>query len=312
MGIGITGASGLLGRVTAELLVDAVDPTEVVLLTRRPAALDNLAARGASVRPADFDDPASLVAALAGIEHLLLVSTDDLAHRVAQHECAIDAARATGVRHVVYTSLINPVPGNPTGIVHEAHRLTEETLMASGLAWTILRNGNYARSSHKAAASTGQLVTNAGGGLLAPVSHEDCGRAAVAALTSPAHKSRTYTLTGPALLSQHDIAGAVGRVVGRSIEVVDVDDETFVRRLVQGGLYEPAARIVTGFGRATREGYFEIVTDDVQRLTGRSPDTLDDVFAARRDEVIGRVPVRTWGSTLRDVDGLTSGPPISR
>jgi NAD(P)H dehydrogenase (quinone) len=139
----ITGASGKLGRRTAELVLDRDDRPELVLVTRNPEAIADLAQRGATVRYADFTDPVSLPAAFAGAERMLLVSTDAFGEeRVASHRAAINAAREVGVRHVAYTSFVNPTEANPVAVVPD-HRATEDHLVASGLEWTFLRNAQW-------------------------------------------------------------------------------------------------------------------------------------------------------------------------
>src|SRR3954452_24215649 len=107
MTIAITGAAGHLGRLTAQLVLDRVPPGEVVLVTRRPEAIDNLADAGATVRRGDFDEPEALGVACAGVDRLLLTSVDVLGSRVAKHAAAIDAAAAAGVGHVLYPSGLN-------------------------------------------------------------------------------------------------------------------------------------------------------------------------------------------------------------
>src|SRR4051794_27843583 len=94
MSIVITGASGHLGRLVAALLLDGPAEEELVLVTREPARLDDLAARGATVRRGDFDDPASLPPAFAGARRILIISTDVVGVREAQHGAAVEAAAA--------------------------------------------------------------------------------------------------------------------------------------------------------------------------------------------------------------------------
>src|SRR5256885_13775644 len=115
MSVIVTGASGNVGRLVAENLMERVSPEQVILVTRRPEALSEFRARGATVRYGDFDDPDSLPAALAGGQRMLLTSTDAVGRRVAQHRTAIDAAVAAGIERVVVTSHVNPVAGNPNG-----------------------------------------------------------------------------------------------------------------------------------------------------------------------------------------------------
>src|ERR1700745_3953117 len=140
----VTGASGQLGRLAAEQLLGRLSPEELILVTRPPHALADLAERGVEVRHGDFDEPASLAEAFAGGDRMLLISTMAVGHRVEQHQNALEAAAAAGVRHVAYTSTTNPVVGHPCGEVVEDHRLTEELLHGDGLAWTVLRNAAYA------------------------------------------------------------------------------------------------------------------------------------------------------------------------
>lgn len=103
----VTGASGHLGRRVVEILLDA-EAGPIVATTRSPEKLAVLADRGAEIRRADFNDPASLDEAFDGADRLLLVSTDALGHRLPQHRAAIRAAVRAGVKHIVYTSLANP------------------------------------------------------------------------------------------------------------------------------------------------------------------------------------------------------------
>lgn len=110
----VTGASGHLGRKVVELLLDA-GAANVVAASRDPGKLADLVARGAKTAKADFDDPATLDAAFAGVDQVLIISTDALGtpgQRQRQHKAAVDAAVKAGVRRIVYTSMPNPEPGS--------------------------------------------------------------------------------------------------------------------------------------------------------------------------------------------------------
>ena len=288
MSIVVTGASGQLGRLTAELVLDRVPASEVILTTRRPETLSDLAKRGATVRPADFDRPETLAAAFAGGERLLLISTDDLGRRTAQHRAAIEAAREAGMRHVAYTSYLNPVAENPA-VITPSHRETEETLRESGLAWTALRNSFYAEYQVPAGAqaiATGRLVHNNGDGRIAYVSREDCAAAAAAVLTTEGHEGKAYDITGPEPLDQNDVAALLSEVSGRPVEAVAVDDEAFIQGLTASGIPEPVARGIASYGKAIREGYLGEASDAVESLTGRPSRSLRQVFEAHRDDLL--------------------------
>jgi NAD(P)H dehydrogenase (quinone) len=288
MVVAITGASGHLGRKTAELVIDRLSPADLVLLTRTPDALADLAGRGAVVRRADFDEPQSVREALAGVERMLLISAVELGHRVQQHRAAIDAARHAGVRHVLYTSIPNPVTENPAGVVPD-HSATEEALKASGVAWTFLRNNLYAEYQVPTAAqaiATGQLVTNAAGGRTAYVSRDDCAAAAAAVLTSAGHEHTAYDITGPKAVSAEDVAALAGELGGKTVDVVHVDDDGFVAGLTGAGLPEEAARLFASFGASTRGGFLEGVSSAVQDLTGEAPRSLRAVLTAASGELV--------------------------
>ncbi|ANY08852.1 SDR family oxidoreductase [Pseudonocardia sp. HH130630-07] len=282
MSIAVSGASGALGRATAELLLDRVDPGELVLTTRRPEALADLAGRGARVRAADFDDPASLVEALHGVEKLLLVSTDAVGRRVPQHRAAIEAAERAGVGHVVYTSVPSPGPDNPALVVPD-HLGTEAALRESSVAWTFLRNNLYSHLQEPtvaAAARTGRLTTNGGTGGAAYVDRRDCAAVAAAVLTQDGHEGRAYDVTGPDAVTAADLARIAGEIAGSEVSVADLDDAAFERHLLAAGLPEVLAQLTVSFGAATRLGYLGTVTDTVQRLTGVAPRAAGDLLRA--------------------------------
>jgi NAD(P)H dehydrogenase (quinone) len=284
--LGITGASGQLGRLTTQALLERVDPSDVVLITRDPARLAD--AGGAAVRHGDFAAPETLEAAFAGIERLLLISTDVIDQRLPGHLAAIEAARRAGVRHGLYTSIVNPVEANRAAAT-ASHRETERALRESGLDWTFLRNALYAEfqlADAAAAIASGRLVHNRGDGAHAYVSREDCAAAAAAVLAGAGEPNTAYDITGPEAVSGADMAALLSELGGRPVEAVAVDDEAFVAGLQEhAGLPEPVARSIATFGAATREGHLEGVSGAVRDLTGRAPRSLREVLEAHRDEV---------------------------
>lgn len=282
MTIAITGASGSLGRSTAELVLQQHDPSQVVLTSRTPESLDALAARGADVRHADFTDPASLRTALRGVDRLLLVSTNAVGSRVSQHHAAIDAAVEAGVQHVVYTSVPEPVPSNPALVVPD-HAETEAKLRASGLRWTMLRNNFYSHlqaAEVEVAIRTGTYVTNVGTGRTAYVTREDCAAVAAAVLTQPGHEDTVYDVTGPQALSAAEIVSAARTISGKDVELVHVSDDELAAGLRRNGLPPEIADLVTSLGAASRAGFLSTVTSVVADTTGREPTTMQRALQA--------------------------------
>jgi NAD(P)H dehydrogenase (quinone) len=283
--LAVTGASGHLGRRAVELLLES-GAGHVVAITRDPARLADLARRGVDVRAGSFDDIASLPAAFAGVERLLIVSTDALTipgQRTAQHVGAIDAAQQAGVRHIAYTSLTSPYPDPGNGLA-DSHFWTEVRLASSGLGWSILRNNLYADyliPSAQHAIATGTLFHAAGSGRRAYVTREDCAAAAAHALLA-AEGRRIYDVTGPEALSGDDLAAIYSRISGKPVVAVAVPGASFKAGLVQAGVPEGLADVLTRFETDAAKGYLGIAGDAVETLTGRAPQSVETFLGANQ------------------------------
>jgi NAD(P)H dehydrogenase (quinone) len=289
MSVIVTGAAGHVGRLVAEQLLERLAPEHLVLVTRRPQALRELGARGADVRYGDFDDPSSLRDAFAGGRRMLLISTDAMGRRVRQHRAAIDTAAAAGVGHVVFTSHVKPVAGNPIGAIAREPGETEANLHRSGLAWTVLRFGSFAELQlppAATAATNGRLVTNMGDGRIVNVSRRDCAEAAAIVLTTDGHTGKTYEITGPQALSASDLAELYADVSGQPVKLVQLGDTMLTWLLVGIGTPASSALAITAFGRACRRGYFDVVDPAFERLTGRPPVPLRHVLIAHRGDLL--------------------------
>lgn len=290
----VTGASGSFGSAAAEMLLEKCAAEDLIFLSRTPAKLQHFADRGALVRAADFDDPATLGAAMEGGERMLLISTARVGTRVGQHRNAVEAAIAAGVRHIAYTSIIAAdEPANPA-IVKRDHRATEEIIEASGAEWTHLRDSQYAEAVAMAMAipalMTGHKPDNCADGKVGFISRDDCVATAVGILTQEGHGNKAYTLTGPELLSIPDAMALVTELSGKPITVEHVDDEAMFAYFDSLGVPRHASDIVPDgpipwssddmvtFGQSIREGFFNRLSDTVEKVTGRAPRSLRDVM----------------------------------
>ncbi len=273
----ITGASGHLGRLTAEALLHRVEPDEFVLITRTPDRLADLAVRGVDVRAGDFTRPGTLGAAFDGVNDLLLISTDAVGARVPQHQAAVEAAAKAGVRRIVYTSVPEPTSDNPAFVVAD-HAATEAALRESGIRWTVLRNNLYAEYQLDAlqhAAASGRYVTNTGAGRAAYVTRADCAAAAAGALVSREVDDSALDVTGPRALDAQDMVRLAAGVGARPVEVQLLDDDAYTASLVTAGVPEPLAVGLASFGAAIRLGHLAAVTDTVRRLSGAAPTPIE-------------------------------------
>jgi NAD(P)H dehydrogenase (quinone) len=282
----VTGASGRLGRHVVELLLDA-GAGPLIATTRSPDKLADLAARGVDVRKADFDQPATLEPAFAGANRMLLISTDTIdtpGRRIEQHRAAIDAAEKAGVQHAVYTSALAPLPA-PHGAIGNDHFWTEHALVASNLSWTILRHNIYSDMlflSVPQAVATGQLFSAAEGGARGYVTREDCARTDAAALAASSTECTLYDVTGPAAVTQDELAALVSEVTGRPVAHVRLPPEALRQGLTQAGLPPFVVDATLEFDIAARRGYQGVVTPVVKELTGQEPVSLRDFLLDNR------------------------------
>jgi NAD(P)H dehydrogenase (quinone) len=299
MSIVISGASGAFGRMAAERLLAKIEPAQLVLVTRNPAALADFAARGAQVRFGDFDRPESLREAFKGADKLLLISTLDVGERRRrQHQVAIEGAMAAKVRHVIYTSSVGIHPRSPAFVI-EDHLFTEEALRHSGLPFTFMRDAQYAEvittMIAPPAVASGEWFSSAADGCMAFISKQDCVASAVAVLTSPGHEGAVYEITGPELLSFGDCARIAAQVTGKPIKFVNVSHEAMQarfdaagvpRRHIEGTLHKAAgawgSEEMMSYERGIREGYFAVASHHVKLLTGRPARSLREVYEATR------------------------------
>ena len=285
----VTGASGQLGGAVVRHLLDTLRfPAERLIVTSRsPDGLADLAARGVAVRAADFDQPGTLASAFAGADRLLLVSTDALMEpgkRLTQHRAAVQAAADAGVKHVVYTSL----PSADTSLVSFApdHWGTEQALSASSPGWTVLRNAWYFENlaySLPGALASGEWATAAGEGRIAYIARDDLARAAAVALASDDATNQVLTLTGEQAWSARDIATRVSALTGKPLAVADITAEQLVEGLKAHGFPPVLADVFASFDAATANGDLGEVTGDYARLTGQSPTSLDAWLPANID-----------------------------
>lgn len=286
----VTGGSGHLGRRVIELLLEA-NAGHVVTTTRTPEKLADLAAQGVEVRQGDFDQPDSLAAAFAGVDRLLLISTDALGEpgkRLAQHRNAVAAAVQAGVKHVVYTSLVKPEPGSPITFAGD-HYGTEQALAESPLDWTILRNNVYTDTllmSLPQAIASGQLVAAAGEGGVGYVTREDCAQVAAVVLAGATSGRVTLDVTGPEVVTYADLAQVASELSGRPVSYVSVPTEAMVAGMVQAGLPPFLAEALVSFHTAAAQGDHGFTSTTVADLTGTVPQSVRDFLLAHREALV--------------------------
>jgi NAD(P)H dehydrogenase (quinone) len=278
----VTGASGHLGGIVVRELL-ARGATNVTAGSRDPS---KLAVKGVRTLRVDLDDTASLDVAFAGIERLLLISTDTLGGantRRDQHLRGVEAAKRAGVKHIVYTSMPAPEAGNPIPFAPD-HAATEAAIKSSGMGYTILRHNWYFENlmmSLPQAIASGTHYTATGDGRLAQAARADYAAADAAALLTEAG-SATYDLGGPSAVTTDELVATANRVLGTSVKVVHLDDAALLGGLKAAGVPEMFAGLIVSFDAAIRGDRMGKVTGDLERLTGRRAQSFEDWLARNR------------------------------
>jgi len=265
----VTGATGQLGHLVVEALLDrGVPASEITAVGRSTDKLADLADRGVTVMAADYTDPASLDAAFAGADSVLLVSSNDFNDRPGQHRNAIDAAKRAGVSRLVYTS--GPKATTSSVLLLADHGTTENYLQESGLPSTALRNGWYVEN-YTAQWPTYRehgMVGSAGEGRVSLAPRSDFAEAAAVVLTTDGHEGKVYELGGEAV-TLTELAAVFSDATGTKVEYTDVPVEALVGILEGAGLPAPLATVFADVDRGIAAGELFVDPADLEELLGR-------------------------------------------
>jgi NAD(P)H dehydrogenase (quinone) len=276
----VTGASGKLGRLVLDELLRQTDAANVVALARDPATLQEYDQRGVQVRQADYDDPASLTAALRGVDRLLLISGNAVGERERQHGNVIGAAKDAGVSYIAYTSILK---GDKSRLaLAPEHVATEKLLADSGLNYDLLRNGWYSENYTGAlaqAVQSGKIFGAVGQGKLSTASRQDLAAGAAAALLR-SEGGQTYELAGDSAWTMDEFAAEVSRQAGKPVEYVDQNEADYAKVLEGAGLPPPVASMLASTSALSGEGELYDEGRDLSRLSGRPTTPISETIAA--------------------------------
>ena len=266
----VTGATGKFGTKVVETLLKTIPTSQLAVSVRNPEKAEELRARGVDVRQGDFDHPETLDAAFAGVDRLLLVSADgDNETRIRQHANAVAAAERAGVGFIAYTSLAKAQES--TNLFAPTHQATEEAILKTGIPYSFLRNNWYLEneiSSIQGVMAGAPWVTSAGDGKVGWALQQDYAEAAAAVLSGDGHENTVYELSGK-VLTQEEIAAALGSVLGKEVIVQQVDDATYADIMQAAGVPDFVIPILVEIQRSIRVGSLDVESNDFEKLLGR-------------------------------------------
>ncbi len=279
--IGLTGVTGNVGGRVAALCAER--GLLLRLIVRDRARAPELP--GAEVREAaDYGAGEEMRRALEGVETLFLVPGREHPDRVRQHLTAVDSAVAAGVRRIVYLSFLGAAPDSTFTLARQ-HWTTEEHIRVAGPAeFTFLRMNLYMDFMPSMVSAQGVIEGPAGDGRVGAVMRSDVATSVAAVLAGPAeHNERTYDLTGPEAFTLARAAGLMGELSGKPVTFRnETEEEAYASRAVYGAPDWEVEGWVTSY-QAIAAGEFDVVTDDVLRLTGKRPVSLREYVSAQPD-----------------------------
>ena len=285
----VTGATGALGRLAVEALLDRVPADQVRATGRRVETLDDLAVRGVDVRRADYDDPASLAAAFEGATRVLFVSGSEVGRRLEQHRAVVEALAAADVELVAYTSILHAQTSEL--LLATEHAATERMLAEAGVPHVLLRNGWYVENflANVAADLEHGVVGASGDGRFDAATRADYAEAAAVALAGGAVPGDVLELGAPGF-TRAELAAAFSRAAGRAVTATDLSASGFTEALLGAGLPAELAAVLADSDHGAAAGWLTVPGDDLARLLGRPATPWTEVVDAAVREVVG--PVR--------------------
>lgn len=273
----VTGATGKLGTKIVEHLLTKIVAEDLIVSVRDPKKASDLASRGVEVRHGDFDKPDTLQETFAGVDRLLLISTDgEEATRIRQHTAAVEAAKAAGVGLIAYTSIANAEASQ--NFLARTHQVTEQLIRETGIPFLFFRNNWYLENEQSTieAVQAGQdWLTSAGNGTVGWALQEDYAEAIATVLVDPKPTKSIYELSGP-LHTQQEIAEALGQVLGRPVQVKQVDSATYTAIMKQAGVPEFLLPMLQAIQEGIAAGTLAVESQDFEQILGRPPVSLED------------------------------------
>ena len=279
--IAITGATGLLGQHVIENLLQTVPANQIVAFARDVKKGSSLSQKGVLVRQADYNDKASLITALQGVDKLLLISSSEVGKRTIQHRNVIEAAKSADVQFIAYTSILH-ADRSPLSL-HVEHVETEKMLADSGISYTLLRNGWYTENylaSVPAALEHGVFLEAAGDGKIASATRADYALAAARVISEEGHIGKVYELAGDEAWTLEQLAKELTKQSGKQVIYNNLSQADFVAALKTAGLPDKLSNMLADSDIGASKGGLFDDSHTLSKLIGRRTTTLAESIKA--------------------------------
>lgn len=279
----ITGATGEFGKHAVQQLIEkGVNIADISVLSRSMEKATNYKEDGITVKIGDYTNYDSLVKAFEGVDKLLFVSSSEIENRAEQHQNVVKAAKAAGVKHIVYTSFMRNQETDNSAIafLQDSHLKTENWIKDSGMNYTILQNATYLDMLPmfigEQVLETGVIIQPAENGKSSSVLKQELAEAAAVVLTSEGHENKTYPLVNNQAISYNEVAETIAQISGKNITYQSPSPEEYQATLKTYGVPDEYIGLFTAFSLAQANGELEMSDNSLEKLIGRKPTTAKE------------------------------------
>lgn len=279
----VTGATGEFGKSAIQQLIEkGIQPSNIIALSRSEENARSLKNQGITVKIGDYTNYDSMVKAFEGVDQLLFISSSEVENRAAQHENVVNAAKASGVKHIVYTSFMRntALENSAIAFLQDSHLKTENWIKESGITYTILQNATYLDmlpmfiGEH--VLESGIIMQPAKDGKSSLVLRQEMAEAAAVVLTSKGHENKVYPLVNSVAVSYQEIAGFISEKSGKTIKYQSPTPQEYQATLKTYGVLDEYIGIFTAFSVAQANGELEMSDNSLEKLLGRKPTTAKE------------------------------------
>ncbi|MGG4495465.1 SDR family oxidoreductase [Brevibacillus reuszeri] len=276
----VTGATGQLGSLVVDRLLELLPASNLAVSVRDVDKAKHFSEKGVDVRQGDFNNPETLEIAFAGVDRILIVSTTTEGNRVEKHRAAVNAAQKAGVKHIVYTSVVNAQESKAD--IATDHRATEDIIRESGIPYTFLRNNWYIENEAgniQAALKGAPWVHTLASAKVGWATRRDYAHAAAAVLAGEGHKNKIYELSGE-LRTVEEVVEILKETLGKKVPLKNVSDDAYAEILRSARLSDTKIMKLVNMLKSIREGAMAVESDDLETLLGRAQQPLSEAVQA--------------------------------
>lgn len=282
----ITGASGNFGFSVVESLIHkGMPPNSIFAMTRNLSKTGKLVSLNVNIVHGDYDDHGTMLKAFSGMDKMLFISSDETQGRSEQHLRVVEAARESGIKHILYTSIEHKkVNFSLMDFVLSSHLETEKSIKDSGMDYTILRNGLYMELLPYFLGENvleNGIFLPAGEGKITFTLRREMAETAAIILATKGHENKTYHISGEGI-SFSQIAKEISNITGKNVTYLSPPLDTFLHVMTNHGVPRMYAKMIGGFSAAARQGELEGGSQDMQKILGRKPlamkEYLEEIF----------------------------------